>query len=65
MLLHNHQELKFTMPSIMENVKQFQLVIAKQGTTTLALPTKAKFNSYPQLIQFCRSVMSDSVIHGL
>ena len=40
MLLHNHQELKFTMPSIVEKVKQLQLAVAKPGTTTLALPTK-------------------------
>ena len=40
MLLQNHQELKFTMPSTVENVKQVQLVVAKPGTTTLTLPTK-------------------------
>ena len=40
MLLQNHQELKFTMPSTVEKVKQLELAVAKPGTTTLALPTK-------------------------
>ena len=61
MLLHNHQELKFTMPSIVEKVKQLQLAVAKPGTTTLALPTKLNLTVILSWIQFSCSVVSDSL----
>ena len=61
MLLQNHQELKFTMPRTVENVKQLQLVVAKPGTTTLTLPTKLNLTVILSWIQFSRSVMSDSL----